>query len=60
MSDTDIMTTEYLRDHYEESEQSVWWSLLRSGPKRMILDLDMFIHNVFKYISLRFFKKRRA
>ena len=50
---------DYLIDHYEESEYSVWWLMLKKGPKHFFLDLDMFIHNIFKRISLFFFKKNK-
>jgi hypothetical protein len=32
---------EYMRDHYNESDQPLWWRMLPSGLKKFILDVQL-------------------
>jgi hypothetical protein len=32
---------EYLRDHYNESDQPLWWRMLPHGLKKFILDVEL-------------------
>jgi hypothetical protein len=32
---------EYVRDHYNESDQPLWWRILPHGLKKFILDVEM-------------------
>jgi hypothetical protein len=32
---------EYMRDHYNESDQALWWRMLPNGLKKFIMDVDL-------------------
>ena len=32
---------DYLRDHYNESDQPLWWRMLPHGLKKFILDVEL-------------------
>lgn len=54
-----MTTPEYMRDHYEESSQSLWWLAIKDTPKKWILDLDLWCIHVYARMIRFFFKKNK-